>query len=70
MKNKNLCLVFGLLGLLLFIGYLNESQHSMLGHSINIWVVRIDWLLIAIVNFIFYFEKVKQENKKKVKVRT
>ncbi len=61
MNNKNFCLILGILGTLLFIGYLDESEHSMFGYSINIWVVRIAWLIIAVTNFINYFKMKKAE---------
>ena len=61
MNNKNFCLILGILGTLLFIGYLDESEHSMFGYSINIWVVRIAWLIIAVTNFINYFQMKKAE---------
>ena len=67
MKNKNSCLVLGILGTLLFIGYLNESEHSMFGYSINIWVVRIAWLIIAVTNFVNYF-KIRKNEKESNKI--
>jgi hypothetical protein len=63
MLGKNLFLVAGILTLLVFIGYLSEpGPHVLFGYSINIWIVRIAWLLIAITNFASYF-KLKKEGK-------
>lgn len=62
MNNKNLCLILGILATLLFVGYLDESEHSMFGYSINIWIIRSAWLIIAVTNFINYF-KMKQADK-------
>lgn len=55
MNNKNLYLIGGILSTLVFIGYLSESEpHEMFGYSINIWIVRLAWLIIAISNFSNY----------------
>ncbi len=61
MNNKKFCLILGILGTLLFLGYLGEPEHSMFGFSINIWIVRIAWLIIAVTNFINYFKMKKAE---------
>lgn len=63
MKNKTLFLVAGIITLIVFIGYLSESgSHSIFGYSINIWIVRITWLLLSILNFATYF-KIKRNEK-------
>jgi len=62
MNNKNLFLIVGIITFLVFIGYLSEpGPHSMFGFSINIWIVRLAWLLIAISNFANYFKLKKAE---------
>jgi len=62
MKKKNLNLILGILATLLFIGYLGESEpHSIFGLSINIWIVRIIWLVVAIVNISSYLKLKKTE---------
>ena len=62
MNNKNLFLIAGIITFLVFIGYLSEpGPHSMFGYSINIWIVRIAWLLIAISNFANYLKLKKVE---------
>lgn len=63
MSRKNLFLIAGILALLVFVGYLSESgPHKLFGYSINIWIVRLAWLLITISNFANYF-KLKNEEK-------
>ena len=63
MKYKSLFLVAGIITLIVFIGYLSEpGPHSIFGYSINIWIVRIAWLLISISNFANYF-KLKNNEK-------
>jgi len=57
MNRKNLFLIVGILALLVFIGYLSEpGPHKLFGFSINIWIVRLAWLLIAISNFMNYIK--------------
>lgn len=64
MNNKTLFLIAGIITSLVFIGYLAESEpHNMFGYSINIWIVRLAWLIIAISNFANYFKLKKAENK-------
>lgn len=64
MNNKNLFLIVGILTSLVFIGYLGESEpHSLFGFSINIWIVRLVWLIVAVSNFANYF-KLKKAKKK------
>ncbi len=63
MNRKNLFLIAGILTLIIFVGYLSEpGPHELFGFSINIWIVRLAWLLIAILNFANYF---KLKNPKK-----
>lgn len=63
MKNKNLSLILGIVSFLVFIGYLSESEpHSIFGLSINIWIIRLIWLAVALVNISNYI-KLKKENK-------
>lgn len=62
MKNKTLFLVAGIITFLVFIGYLSEpGPHSMFGYSINIWIVRIAWLIISLSNFANYLKLKKNE---------
>ncbi|MCF6347672.1 MAG: hypothetical protein L3J20_05145 [Flavobacteriaceae bacterium] len=64
MNNKILFLIAGIITSLVFIGYLAESEpHKMFGYSINIWIVRLAWLIIAISNFANYFKLKKTEKK-------
>lgn len=63
MSRKNLFLIAGIITLLVFVGYLSEpGPHQLLGYSINIWIVRLAWLLITILNFANYV-KLKNEGK-------
>jgi len=62
MKNKNIFLVVGILASTVFIGYLGESEpHSLFGLSVNVWVIRVAWLLISVSNFAKYFKIRKLE---------
>ncbi len=64
MNNKILFLIAGIITSLVFIGYLGESEpHKLFGYSINIWIVRLAWLIITISNFANYF-KLKKIKKK------
>ena len=66
MNNKNLYLFAGILTFLVFIGYLSEPYpHKIFGYSINIWIVRLAWLLMTISNFSIYIKMKKSENKPK-----
>lgn len=57
MNRKNLFLAVGILTLLVFVGYLSEpGPYEIFGLSINIWIVRLAWLLISIANFANYFK--------------
>ena len=57
MNKKNLYLFAGIITLLVFVGYLSEpGPHNLFGFTINIWIVRIAWLLISISNFANYFK--------------
>ncbi len=67
MNNKNLYLFGGILSALVFIGYLSESEpHEMFGFAINIWFIRLAWLIIAISNFANY-KKAKIPKKQLIK---
>ena len=62
MNRKNLFLIAGILTFLVFVGYLSEpGPHKLFGFSINIWIVRLAWLLIAISNFVNYFRLKSKE---------
>lgn len=65
MNGKNIHLTLAILASLVFIGYLSESEHYMFGYSINMWIVRIIWLIIAVNSFIQYF-KIKKKEKNAV----
>ncbi len=57
MKKGNLLLIAGILASLVFIGYLGESEpHTMFGYSINIWIVRLAWFVIAASNILGYMK--------------
>lgn len=54
--NKNIYLIAGILTLLVFIGYLSESEpHAIFGININIWIIRMAWLSMSISNFLNYY---------------
>lgn len=62
MNKKNLFLIAGIASIIIFIGYLGESEPiTIFGLSINIWIVRLAWLLITISNFLNYFKIKKSE---------
>ena len=62
MNHKTLFLIFGIISFLVFIGYLSEpGPHTMFGYAINIWIVRLAWLIIAVSNFANYFKLKKTE---------
>ena len=62
MSSKNLYLIAAIITTLVFIGYMIEpGPHVLFGYSINIWIVRIAWLLIAVTNFVQYFKLRKAE---------
>ena len=62
MNKKILFLIAGIVSFIVFIGYLGESEpHKMLGYSINIWVVRLIWLVVSVSNFTNYFKIKKSE---------
>ncbi|KGL58401.1 hypothetical protein [Polaribacter sp. Hel1_85] len=64
MNNKTLFLIAGIITALVFIGYLSETEpHNMFGYTINIWIVRLAWLIIAVSNFANYFKLKKAEKK-------
>lgn len=63
--NKNITLFAAIITTLVFIGYLTEpGPYPMFGYSINIWFVRLAWLIIAFVNIANYI-KLKNTGKKK-----
>lgn len=60
MNKKTLYLITGILGLVVFIGYLGEpGPKKLLGLSLNIWVFRLGWLLVCVVNLRNYW-KIRQ----------
>ena len=62
MNNKKLFLIASIITFLVFIGYLTETEpHSMFGYSINIWFVRLAWLIISVINIINYLKLRKSE---------
>ena len=64
--NKNLHLFGSILAFLVFIGYLSETEpHNMFGFAINIWIVRLAWLIIFIFNFKTYLNAKKAEKTEK-----
>lgn len=61
MMNKNINLSVGVLALIVLISYFRDSESvEAFGLSINVWVLRLVWLFIALVNFITYFKKMKE----------
>lgn len=65
-SNKNLFLVAGIVTAFAFIGNLGEVEpHLLFGYSVNIWIVRLFWLIITVSNFTNYFEIKKAEKKSK-----
>lgn len=63
MKKKNPYLIVGILTFLVFIGYLTETEpHSLFGFAINIWIIRLVWLIVAVSNFANYFKLRKEKD--------
>jgi len=62
MNNKKLFLIASIITSAVFIGYLTETEpHSMFGYSINIWFVRLAWLIISVTNIASYIRLRKPE---------
>ncbi|CAL2092837.1 hypothetical protein [Tenacibaculum sp. 190524A05c] len=62
MNTKNLNLFLGIAAALVFLGYLGETEpHTLFGISINIWIVRVVWLIVAVVNVSNYLKLKKGE---------
>jgi len=63
MKKKNVYLFVTILTTLVFIGYLSEpGPYMMFGYPVNIWVIRLAWLLIVVSNISNYL-KIKEAEK-------
>jgi len=63
MKTINVSLITGILALIVFIGFMGETDAKPLfGFSVNIWVYRLAWLFIAITFLTKYF-RMKQSEK-------
>jgi len=57
MNKNNLHLAAAILSLLVFIGFLGETDpKTLFGFSINIWVYRVAWLVITASFFMRYFK--------------
>jgi hypothetical protein len=62
MKKKNIFLIAGILSLLVFVGFLSETEAKMLlGFSVSIWFYRIAWLLLTVSFLSTYFKMRKSE---------
>ena len=62
MSKKNISLLASIVTFLVFIGFLGESKpHSMFGFLINIWFVRLAWLIVAVLNIRNYLKLRKLE---------
>ena len=62
MHKKTWSLIAGIASFIVFIGYLSEpGPHIMFGVAINMWIVRLAWLLIAVANFSNYMKIKKSE---------
>lgn len=62
MNRKRLYLIAAILTSVVFIGYLGETEpQDLFGYPVNIWVIRVLWLIMPIVNFAQYFRFRKAE---------
>jgi hypothetical protein len=64
MKKTTLFLIGAIVSLILFIGFLGESEpKTLFGFSINIWFYRIFWLLNTAIIFKAYLTEKKSKQK-------
>ncbi len=68
MSKKTLFLIGAILSALTFIGFLGEADSkTFFGYSVNIWIVRIFWLLNTFIIARAYFMVKESEKTKDVK---
>ncbi|MXV38225.1 hypothetical protein GO491_05980 [Flavobacteriaceae bacterium Ap0902] len=63
MKSKNVNLIVAILAFIFFLSYFRSSEPlETFGISVSVWVFRLLWLFIAIINILSYIKKRKLEH--------
>jgi hypothetical protein len=63
MRSSWLFLLAGVLSAIVLVGYLLEQEpQSLFGTTVNIWVIRLAYLVMTLTYFGIFFERRKIEN--------